>query len=238
MQYLTCWLCKGVYRDAHTINECMCTFCKGCIYHFFTEIPTRNKCPSCQAELGGKPLETIVKDTTLQNIVDWLIPDFKERDDKLKAILLQEANERRVKKGKLDPSVLLKKVHKKEEVKLPDSQTSQDKKVAKQSETNNDINFEFKLLPFTDEDMHLRMEELPKKLKYANKQKTILTVKKHIHNYLQEPIDNIEILCKNFPVADSHTLDWVKKTKWQNDKKVLVIMYRRKKRIIGIPSLN
>jgi hypothetical protein len=213
----------------------MCTYCKGCIYHYFTEIPTRAKCPSCQAELGGKPLETIVKDTTLQNIVDWLIPDFKERDDKLKATLLQEANERRVKKGKLDPSVLIKKVPKREEeVKLPDSQTSQDKEKAKPEA--NDINFEFKLLPFTDEDVHLRMEELPKKLKYANKQKTILTVKKHIHNYLQEPIDNIEILCKNFPVADSHTLDWVKKTKWQNDKKVLVIMYRRKKRIIGIQN--
>ena len=35
LQYLTCFLCKGVYRDAHTINECMCTFCKGCIYTFF-----------------------------------------------------------------------------------------------------------------------------------------------------------------------------------------------------------
>jgi len=125
LQYLTCYLCKGVYRDAHTINECMCTYCKGCIYHYFTEIPTRAKCPCCQAELGGKPLETIVKDTTLQNIVDWLIPDFKERDDKLKAILLQEANERRVKKGKLDPSVLIKKLSKREEeVKLPDSQNS------------------------------------------------------------------------------------------------------------------
>jgi hypothetical protein len=109
LQYLTCWLCKGVYRDAHTINECMCTYCKGCIFHYFTEIPTRAKCPCCQTELGGKPLETIVKDTTLQNIVDWLIPDFKDRDDKLKAVLLQEANERRVKKGKLDPSVLIKK---------------------------------------------------------------------------------------------------------------------------------
>jgi len=77
-----------------------------------------------------------------------------------------------------------------------------------------DINFEFKLVPFPDEDKHLRMSELPKKLKYANKQKTVLTVKKHIHNYLEEPIDNIEVLCKNFPVADSHTLEWVKRTKW------------------------
>lgn len=76
------------------------------------------------------------------------------------------------------------------------------------------------------------MEELPKKLKFANKNKTILTVKKHIHNYLKEPIDNVEILCKNFPVADSHSLEYIKKTKWQNSK-VMVLQYKRKKRIIG-----
>ncbi len=98
LQYLTCWLCKGAYRDAHTINECMCTCrysiysqthlfldCKGCIYRYFSEQPNRNKCPQCATELGGKPIESLVRDMTLQNIVDWLIPDFKERDDKLKA---------------------------------------------------------------------------------------------------------------------------------------------------------
>ena len=109
LQYLTCYLCKGVYRDAHTINECMCTFCKGCIYKFFGENASRNKCPNCKTDLGGKPTDNIVKDITLQNIVDWLIPDFKERDDKLKSQLLHQANERRVKQGKLNPDVLLKK---------------------------------------------------------------------------------------------------------------------------------
>lgn len=123
------------------------------------------------------------------------------------------------------------------EIEMGNSHDSQQKNSkTKHSETNNEINFEFKLVPFADEDAHLRMDELPKKLKYANKQKTILTVKKHIHNYLEEPIDNIEILCKNFPVADSHTLDFVKKTKWQNNQKVLIMMYRRKKRIIGNQS--
>ena len=75
------------------------------------------------------------------------------------------------------------------------------------------------------------MGELPKKLKYANKNKTILTVKKHIYNYLDEPVDNIEILCKNFPVADSHTLQWVKQTKWHSNDKVLVLHYHRKRRV-------
>lgn len=82
-------------------------------------------------------------------------------------------------------------------------------------------------------DKHLIMTELPKKLKFANKNKTILTVKKHIHNYTKEPIDNIEILCKNFPVADSHSLEYVKRTKWQNTTKTMVLQYKRKKRIIG-----
>ena len=77
------------------------------------------------------------------------------------------------------------------------------------------------------------MDELPKKLKFANKNKTILTVKKHIHNYLKEPIDNIEILCKNFPVADSHSLEYIKKTKWQKLDKTMVLQYRRKKRIMS-----
>jgi hypothetical protein len=77
------------------------------------------------------------------------------------------------------------------------------------------------------------MKELPKKLKFANKNKTILTVKKHIHNYLKEPIDNIEVLCKNFPVADSHSLEYIKKTKWQNMTKTMVLQYKRKKRLMS-----
>ena len=39
--------------------------CKGCVFHYFAEQPTRNKCPQCQTELGGKPLETLVRDITL-----------------------------------------------------------------------------------------------------------------------------------------------------------------------------
>lgn len=46
----------------------------------------------------------------------------------------------------------------------------------------------------------------------------MLTVKKHIHNYINEPVENIEILCKNFPVADSHSLEYIKMTKWGKSK--------------------
>lgn len=95
-----------------------------------------------------------------------------------------------------------------------------------------EINFEFKLLPFRDEDVHLRMPELPKSMKLANKNLAILTVKKHIHNHLLEPIENIELLCKNFPVADPHSLEYIKKTKWLNQTKVMVLEYKRKRRMM------
>ena len=133
-------------------------------------------------------------------------------------------NEKRIAKGKMPQSVV-------------DKQKKQQQK-QQEALTSNDINFEFKLLNFQDEDPHLIMAELPKKLKYANKSKTILTLKKHIHNYTSEPIDNIEILCKNFPVADSHSLEYVKKTKWQNNLKTMCLMYKRKRRIFGNAAIN
>lgn len=33
--FLKCHLCNGFLRNAHTINECMCSFCKACIYKYF-----------------------------------------------------------------------------------------------------------------------------------------------------------------------------------------------------------
>ena len=81
LKYLTCFLCKGVYRDAHTINECMCTFCRNCIVSYFQESNTRSKCPNCKHDIGGKVFDKIIKDVTLQNITDWVLPQFKERED-------------------------------------------------------------------------------------------------------------------------------------------------------------
>ena len=65
LPYLRCKLCSGVYRDAHTNNECMCTFCKVCIVDHFQHSANKNKCPGCQAEVHGRALDTLVKDITL-----------------------------------------------------------------------------------------------------------------------------------------------------------------------------
>ena len=78
--FLKCPLCTGFFRDAHTINECLDTFCKSCIYKFFYEDQNRESCPKCNTHLGGRPLETIISDQTIQKIVDLLYPQFKQKD--------------------------------------------------------------------------------------------------------------------------------------------------------------
>ena len=79
-QWLKCPLCEGFFRDAHTINECLDTFCKSCIYKYFYEDSNRETCPKCGTHLGGKPAETIISDQTIQKIVDLLYPQFKQKD--------------------------------------------------------------------------------------------------------------------------------------------------------------
>ena len=57
-QYLTCILCNGYYRDAHTIAECMHTFCKSCIYKHFHSKGTKGSvtCPTCDPNHNNSSL--------------------------------------------------------------------------------------------------------------------------------------------------------------------------------------
>jgi len=127
-----------------------------------------------------------------------------------------------VKKGKLPPEILIKGQQKEQ----PEETNEDGEKIPQKAK------FQFKLLPYAEEDKHLKMTELPKKLKVADAQKTIFLVKKHIHSNTEEPIDNIEVLCKGIIVSDAHTLEWVKRTKWQNNSRVPILMYKRKKHIV------
>ena len=52
----------------------MDTFCKNCIYQYFMKDATREACPKCEIHLGGRPLENLIADQTIQQIVDMLYP--------------------------------------------------------------------------------------------------------------------------------------------------------------------
>ena len=88
---LKCPLCKGIFRTPTTINECMHTFCKSCIYKWFydTSSVIKNNCPVCQMKLGGRPLDSLIFDSSLAGLVDILFPQFEEIDNENKKKLFE-----------------------------------------------------------------------------------------------------------------------------------------------------
>jgi len=47
---------------------------------YFLKDSTREACPKCEIHLGGRPLENIIADQTIQQIVDMLYPQFQQAD--------------------------------------------------------------------------------------------------------------------------------------------------------------
>jgi len=92
--HLTCELCRGYYRDCHTIVDCLHSFCRSCLVLFFDNkglegkkrgVTPRLSCPTCELEVGPHPFRRhtsistvqILPDRTLQEVVDKLFPKFK-----------------------------------------------------------------------------------------------------------------------------------------------------------------
>ena len=80
VSYLKCPLCTGIFRTPFTINECMHTFCKSCIFKFFHLNPLKDYCPVCEMKLGGKPLENLIFDHSIAVLIEILFPEFEELD--------------------------------------------------------------------------------------------------------------------------------------------------------------
>lgn len=84
VSYLQCPICKGIFRSPMTINECMHTFCKTCIYKHFNSKNSSNTvvdyCPVCKIKLGGRPFDTLIFDNSISALIDVLFPEFEEID--------------------------------------------------------------------------------------------------------------------------------------------------------------
>eukprot|EP01043_Picozoa_sp_COSAG02_P047089 COSAG02_NODE_4476_length_5322_cov_34.435573_4_plen_479_part_00 len=76
--HLTCSLCQKLFEDAHTIRECLHTFCKTCVDSHVEEF--RN-CPDCGIKVKtGTTTAPIRSDRALQSLVDKIKAVLKERE--------------------------------------------------------------------------------------------------------------------------------------------------------------
>ena len=87
LDLLKCPLCKGYYRTPYTINECMHTFCRSCIFKYFCSSNQREQCPVCNAKIGGRPMDSLIFDNYLDSLLNILFPQFEEIDKKNRSLL-------------------------------------------------------------------------------------------------------------------------------------------------------
>ena len=52
--HLVCPLCEGYFREAHTVPDCLHTFCKSCLFKEFAKkaLKDAKSCPSCKVASG------------------------------------------------------------------------------------------------------------------------------------------------------------------------------------------
>ncbi|EKX72690.1 hypothetical protein BEWA_012490 [Theileria equi strain WA] len=82
---LSCRLCKGLFYNAHTVRECMHTFCKSCL--ILSTIECGLMCPTCFTPIPADILEGIEYDHNIQGLVDKIFPKFNEIESEQKKIL-------------------------------------------------------------------------------------------------------------------------------------------------------
>ena len=208
---ITCQLCKGLYREAHTINECLCTFCKKCIFSFYSKNNLADKCPQCHTNLGGYPQSCILPDQKVQILVDLIYPNFKEADLDLKKKLIRENKERLLSESKL-------KLEAKSELKKEYSPQEQLYKGRKHESA-------FTSVAMPKVQMYLKPIGKATSLKTLNSpavqtpaSNTIYSLKKFLSSKTEIDIKLIEILCLNQKMDDSRKIGEVRMAYWTPSK--------------------
>ena len=69
--------------------------CRNCIATYFHFNNKGKKCPGCGTEIRARIDDFLIKDVLFQNITDWLMPQFKMQEDKIRENFLQPINEKR-----------------------------------------------------------------------------------------------------------------------------------------------
>jgi DNA-binding transcriptional regulator YdaS (Cro superfamily) len=95
----TCKLCAGYLRDAHTLRDCLHTFCRPCLERYIintrrndvVHCPYRAQTGCTTALIATHPMRTEVRyDRAMQNLVDKLLPQFAAAEEELKKQIEQQ----------------------------------------------------------------------------------------------------------------------------------------------------
>jgi len=197
-QYLLCSLCMGYFKDAHTIIECLHTFCKSCIYKYLRE---HYDCPQCGVNLGTYPYEKLKFDRQVQTMLDKILPDVVSKDAQLE----REYYEKKGIKIDLPPPVTSK----------PQEEIEPVAKKIKKSELkkfySEEVSFELSL---DESETNLQLKKLDKPFIRTSARVTVKQLKKYLQKKLcLDSIQQLEITYRGEVLGTEHSLEYILKTR-------------------------
>ena len=233
--HLTCRLCKGYFRDAHTVIECLHTFCKSCLFKEFSRSALgggngkAKECPHCKVALAANPRNSVIADRTLQEVVDKIFPGMGAADEAAevafyaaRSIPLREQFRKRD-----NPDVKEEDV--KEEGGAEGGRRANPKRPRKARDKDNGEAISFKLAPESGADTPKEMELLPLDKPFLRTSGKLKVV--HLKKYLMKKlalknVAEIEILCKGETLGQELSLLFISKSRWLDSGRDLVLNYR------------
>ena len=75
--FFICSLCSGYFRDAHTIPECLHTFCKSCLV---LKLRVNPECPQCKCKTSPSAIKL---DRNIDSLFQKLYPQVLKLDEEL-----------------------------------------------------------------------------------------------------------------------------------------------------------
>lgn len=201
--HFVCSVCSGYFIDAHTITECLHTFCRRCLPR-----PLKS-CPKCGISLSAGQTNGVKPDRSVQLLVDKFFPRFAANEEVEKIAFYSKKG---IKRKNREISATTKDVS---------STAGPSKKRAEAAGSKSkapvpamrprDKEVCFQLLPSTGS----KLSPLGKPyLRTSGQLRTI-----HLKKYLVKKLDlgehsQIEILLKGEVVGSEHNLTFIRRTRW------------------------
>jgi len=214
--HLVCKLCTGYFRDAHTLVDCLHTYCKSCLILFFQQKGLRC-CPTCNTKLSPDPffMGELMPDRTLQSIVDKTFPFMKTKDE-------EDEKQFYISRG-----IDIKPEYAHEE------QRGKKASVGSMRGKTIDLDKMIEIQLDADTIPPNKCQQLPTlkcPLIYLSSQTKIGTIKLYLIKKLglsdTTAHSNIQIFCNGIPLGDESTLMFIVRTIWITPNTMLILKYR------------
>ncbi|KAJ0396197.1 hypothetical protein P43SY_001904 [Pythium insidiosum] len=223
-EYLGCVLCHGMLRDAHTIPECLHSFCKSCIYRHFLVQGSRS-CPKCFISLKPRPHTLLISDQKLQDVVDRIFPEFKADDERLEEEFYRE-HEFAKKEGDSAKAASAKRSSARSNQSGRSRKSSQG--LPLESGPRVVMSFQVEVLPMENESRPLPM--LPLRHLYVDGRFKVFDLLKWVRAQLEVSDGaELEITCMGATVGPELSMHFIHRTIWQHqhdEEQRLVLHYR------------